>query len=156
GCTMAEYGDTFDAMGSSYPDDFNAAQKERLGWLNYGFQPPITSVSASGVYSLGALETHDALAKALKIARPHGAYYYVEARQAVGDDAGSLSGNNNVLTGVLLHNDSPNDPNSSYLLSASGGSFTSPALGVGKSYTDSTMGFTVTPLSVGSNGASVQ
>jgi hypothetical protein len=157
GCTMTEYGDTFDAMGSSYPDDFNAAQKERLGWLNYGSQPPITSVSASGVYSLGAYETNDALAKALKIAGPNGTYYYVEARQAVGDDASSLSGNNNVLTGVLLHNDSPNDPNSSYLLSAaSTGSFTSPALGVGKSYTDSTMGFTITPLSVGSNGASVQ
>jgi hypothetical protein len=157
GCTMTEYGDTFDAMGSSYPDDFNAAQKERLGWLNYGSQPPITTVSASGVYSLGPYETNDAQAKALKIAGPNATYYYVEARQAVGDDASSLSGNNNVLTGVILHNDSPNDPNSSYLLSAApGGSFTSPALGAGKSYTDSTMGFTITPLSVGSNGASVQ
>src|SRR5262249_46169764 len=101
GCTMAEYGDTFDAMGSSYPDDFNAAQKERLGWLNYGSQPPITSGSASGVYSLCAHETNHALAKALKIAGPHRTYYYLEARPAVGDGAGSLAGNHNRLACVI-------------------------------------------------------
>lgn len=157
GCTMSEYGDTFDAMGSTYPDDFSSAQKERLGWLNYGAQPPIATVSTSGTYSLGSYETADSLAKSLKIAGPNGTYYYVESRQAMGNDSSSLSSNTNVLTGVLLHNSMPDNPNSSYLLNATpGGSFTSPALDVGKSYTDSSMGFTITPLSVGRTGASVQ
>ena len=55
GCTSIEYGDTLDVMGgSSY--HFNAFQKERLGWLNYGASPPITPVTASGTYSIDGYE----------------------------------------------------------------------------------------------------
>src|SRR5215472_1366020 len=157
GCSLIEYGDQFDAMGSTNPDDFNAAQKERLGWLNYGSQPPITTVSSSGVYAVGTYEAGGTQPKALKIAGPNGTYYYVESRQATGDDASSLSGNTNVPNGVLLHNDSPTDPNSSDLLNATPtGSWTTPALAVGHTYTDSAMGFSITPTSVSSTGASVQ
>jgi hypothetical protein len=48
GCSNVEYGDTLDVMGSaSPPKHFNAAQKDRLGWLNYGASPPITTVPPS-------------------------------------------------------------------------------------------------------------
>jgi hypothetical protein len=155
GCSASEYGDTLDVIGGSHYNDFTAAQKERLGWLNYGSQPPITTVSSSGTYPLAPYETQDTLPKALKIAVANGTYY-LESRQAIGDDAG-LTGNANVLGGILLHNYTAGSANSSYLLNATpGGSWTSPALSAGKSYTDSTAGVTIAPLSVTSTGASVQ
>jgi hypothetical protein len=156
GCTSNEYGDTFDMMGASNTNDYTAAQKERLGWLNYSAQPPITTVSTGGTYSLAPIETNDSLPKALKIAGPNGASYYLESRQAIGDDAG-LSGNVNVLGGILLHAYTSGSANTSYLLNATpGGSWASPALAVGKSYTDSTVGLTIAPVSVSSAGALVQ
>jgi hypothetical protein len=156
GCTSTEYGDTVDMMGNPTSDDFTAPQKERLGWLNYGGEPPLTTVSVSGTYALTPYETQDLQTKALKIAGPNGTYYYVESRQATGDDS-SLSGNTNVLSGVVLHNYTPGSPNTSYLLNATpGGSWSNPALDVGKSYTDSIVGVTIAPVSATSSGASVQ
>jgi Gametolysin peptidase M11. len=156
GCTVSEYGDTWDTMGGTYPDDFNASQKERLGWLDSTGEPPITTVATSGTYSLAPYEVQDTMVKALKIAGPSGSYYYLESRQAAGNDS-NLAGNPNVLGGILLHNSTPGSPNTSYLLNATpGGSWSYPALTVGKSYSDSAMGFTITPLAVSSTGASVQ
>jgi hypothetical protein len=43
-CTSSDYGDTLDIMGSS-SGRFNAFQKERLGWLNYGSSPPLYTVT---------------------------------------------------------------------------------------------------------------
>ena len=39
GCVTSEYGDDHDAMGGYNAGHFNAFQKERLGWLNYGASP---------------------------------------------------------------------------------------------------------------------
>ena len=45
-------------MGSAVPPKhFNAAQKERLGWLGYGASPPITTVQLSGVYTIDPYES---------------------------------------------------------------------------------------------------
>src|SRR5579859_114314 len=49
-CTSIEYGDTLDIMGNPSAGHFNAFQKERLGWLNSGSSPPITTVQSSGTY----------------------------------------------------------------------------------------------------------
>jgi hypothetical protein len=156
GCSSSEYGDTLDIMGNPTSDDFTAAQKERLGWLNSGTQPPIAAVSASGTYLLGPYEAQDAQVKALKIAGPNGTSYYLESRQALGVDS-SLVGNVNVLGGILLHNFTPGNANSSYLLNATpGGSWNAPALAAGASYTDAAAGVKITPVSVAPSGASVQ
>jgi len=158
-CSLIEYGDQLSDMGSPYPMDFDASQKERLGWLNYGSSPPITTVTASGTYSLAPYETQDGQTKALKILRSSSAnsWYYVESRQFIGDDVYIQS--NAVLDGVLFHLSSPSDGNSNDILDmepSNGWGFQAPALEVGYSYTDSGTGVVFSPVSVNSSGATVQ
>src|SRR6266851_4483586 len=169
GCTQYEYGDYYETMGNSNVNGnsmhYNAFQKERLGWLNYSAQPPITTVSSSGSYTLAPYETQDTSPKALKILQSSGStgntYYYVEARRAIGFDnilSYNVPGYSNVLNGVVIHVGTPSNANGSQLLdmnpSASWGY--AMALDRGQSYTDSTAGVTITPTAVSSAGATVQ
>jgi hypothetical protein len=156
GCTSVEYGDPLDIMGSSYQNHFNAFQKERLGWLNYGSSPPITTVTSSGTYPIDPFETVGAGPKALKIPiGTTGNYYYVEWRRPAGFDAG-LSGNPNVMNGVVLHQASPSNGDSSKLLDMTAtSSWSDPALIVGQSFTDAAALITITPISITSTNALV-
>ncbi len=116
-CTASEYGDTLDIMGNPSSGHFNAFQKERLGWLNYGASPPITAVQGDGVYTLEPYETQTAGAKALKILQATDpttgkrTWYYVEYRQAIGFD-GFLSSYGNVTNGVVIHQGSESSASS--------------------------------------------
>ena len=56
-CISMEYGDPFDVMGGAFLVHFNAAQKDRLGWLGYGASPPITTVTTSGLYTIDPYES---------------------------------------------------------------------------------------------------
>jgi NPCBM-associated, NEW3 domain of alpha-galactosidase len=169
GCTQYEYGDYYETMGNSNVNGdsmhYNAFQKERLGWLNNSAQPPITTVSSSGTYTLAPYETQDSSPKALKILQTSSSsgntYYYVESRQAVGFDSmlsDNVPGYSNVLAGVVIHSATPSNANGSNLLdmnpSATWGY--AMALDVGQSYTDSTAGVTITPTAVSTTGATVQ
>ena len=74
GCVASGYGDLFDMMGSSNTTPhFNAFQKERLGWLNAGVSPPLTTVPAvPGItnYAIAPLEdARSGVPRALKIPR---------------------------------------------------------------------------------------
>jgi hypothetical protein len=165
GCTLSEYGDYYDVMGNSNPMDYNASQRERLGWLNAGISPPITTVTANGTYTLTPLETQDSTSKALKILQSASSnqYYYVEFRQAIGYDwwlslNSPPNGFSYVLNGVLVHISNPSDANSSDLLNMN------PAvswgydlaLNAGQTYTDGVSGITIAPTAVSSAGATVQ
>jgi hypothetical protein len=158
-CTTYEYGDNVDMMGgSSRYAHFNAFQKERLGWLNAGASPPITTVEASGTYTLEAYELAGPGPKALKILKSvdpttgERTWYYVESRQAIGFDAGLATDSfllpSNVLTGLLIH--SGNYSQGSYLLDMTPASDSSyldwrdPALPAGQTFTDPAAGVTVT------------
>src|SRR4029077_17499752 len=162
--TFSEYGDWIDDMGaSSYTQDgnFDSFQKERLGWLNNGTQPSITTVTSSGTYVIGPYEAQNSNPKALKILQSSSSggnnYYYVEFRQAMGADS-FLSSYSDILGGVVVHSASPSNSNSSELLDmtpTSPSSFSPPALVVGKSYVDSTAGVTIPPTAVSSSGATV-
>jgi hypothetical protein len=167
GCTQYEYGDYYETMGNSNVGgnsmDYNAFQRERLGWLNYGSQPPITTVTSSGTYSISPYEAQDGNPKALKILQSSssGTYYYVEARQAIGFDsllAYSVPGYSSVLNGVVVHIASPSNGNSSDLLDMNPSSSwgTAMALDVGQGYIDSTAGITISTTAVSSSGATVQ
>jgi hypothetical protein len=156
-CTMSEYGDAFDIMGSSYPYHFNSYSKERLGWLNYGASPPLTTVDSNGSYTIAPFEALGTASKALKIPRgTTGSYFYVELRRGLGFDSG-LGSNPNVSNGVVVHLASPSDPNSSDLLDMTAGtsSWTDPALVVGQTFTDATSGVSIVVNSVSGTGATV-
>jgi hypothetical protein len=154
-CQVYEYGHPFDAMGNTDAGHYNAFQKERLGWLNYGVSPPITTVAASGTYTLETYELAGSGAKALKILKSADpttgvkTWYYVEARQAIGED-GFLAGNANVLNGVLVSIGTDGDGNTSELLDMTPGSgslvyldWSDPALVVGQTFADPGAGMTM-------------
>ena len=50
-CSVFEYGDRMDTMGNTSAGHFNAFQRERLGWLDYGISSAITTVQANGCKS---------------------------------------------------------------------------------------------------------
>jgi hypothetical protein len=164
GCTKSDYGDVFDVMGTASLH-YNAYQKERLGWLNAGASPPLTTVAAntgSANYAMAPLESaRDGTTRALKIPRAAACgsasdYFYVETRRAIGFDA-SLSGNPSLLGGVLLHDATPGSPDTSYLLdmTPATASWSDAALPAGVSFVDPSSGLTITPVSVGSSGSTV-
>jgi hypothetical protein len=96
---------------------FNAFQKERLGWLNDGISPPITTVTSGGVYSITPYESGTGV-KALKVLQSTDpstglrTWYYIEYRQLIGFDAG-LNVYPTSTTGVLIHSGAEGDPQSS-------------------------------------------
>ena len=166
--STSEYGDPHDTMAAPYTQGlstsvhphFNSFQKERLGWLNTGGSPPITTVNSSGTYQIGPYEAQDGTAKALKIplSSSSGTYYYVEFRQPQGFDS-YVSNFADIVNGVVIHQASPSSGNSSDLLDmtpTSPTSFLHPALTVGQSFTDSADGITISPTAVGSTGATIQ
>jgi M6 family metalloprotease-like protein len=169
--TVVEYGDLLDTMGTpqTASADYNAFQKERLGWLNSGSSPTITTVTSSGIYTIAPYEQGSG-PNALKILKSTDSttgaktWYYVEARQAVGFDA-FLSNpayySQNETAGVLFHIGADDDANSSQLIDMTPATSTTsgwwdPSLVEGQSFTDSTAGVTFTPTSVSSTGATVQ
>jgi hypothetical protein len=165
GCTTSEYGDVFDVMGNSSAAHFNAYHKERLGWLNAGVSPPLTTVPAQSgttTYAIAPIENaRDGVPRALKIPRGTSCtatseWFYVESRQAKGFDS-FLSGNANVLGGVLIHKITDGSIDSSYLLdmTPATASWTDAALVAGQSFVDPLTGLTITPTSVSASGAQV-
>ena len=162
-CSSIEYGDTLDIMGNPTSGHFTAYQKERIGWLNYGASPPISTVSTEGLYWVDTYETAGTYPKALKIPKStdpntgQKTWYYVEYRQAAGFDS-FLSGNLNVLNGVVIHLGTDSSPDTSYLLDLTPEttSWNDPALVLGQSFTDSNAGVIIAPISMTASSTSVQ
>ena len=154
-CATNEYGDIVDMMGASHSAHYNAFQKERLGWLNAGVSPPITTVTSSGTYTLGTYESLGSGPKALKILKSidpstgQKTYYYLESRQAIGFDGFLASEpSQNILNGVLIHTGTEGNGNSGYLLDMTPATpvyywWYDPALAVGQSFSDPVTGLTM-------------
>ncbi len=147
----AEYGDTFDVMGSS-TGHFNAFQKERLGWIGTDDRT-VDEVRSTGTYHLDAFESEGGT-KAIKVPRRDqvdGSCYYIEARRALGFDA-PLAVTGAILAGVLVHVALETDGNSSVLLDLTP---TTPTLldgrlAPGQSLADAAGGLTIRCLDDGS------
>jgi M6 family metalloprotease-like protein len=173
-CALNEYGDLLDTMGvpQTASPDYNSFQKERLGWLNYGMSPAITTVTASGTYLINAYELASLGPNALKILKSTdpttGAktWYYMEARQAVGFDAFLTDGTcltcyvQNETNGVLFHIGTDDNGNSGDLLDMTPATPTyygwfDPSLMVGQSFQDPAVGVTITTDWVTSTQAAV-
>src|SRR6266702_2762661 len=167
-CSTVDYGDPFDMMAhATYAQHFNAYQKERLGWLGNGSSPQITTITSSGTYLIQALETLDGGApKALKVLKSidpttgDSTWYYLEFRQPVGLDS-SLSSNSNVINGLLVHQGTQyaNSFNFFYSflldMTPETTSWYDSALPVGRTFTDTTAGVSITPQTVSSTGITV-
>lgn len=170
GGNVIEYGDPLDTMGvpQSASPHYNAFQKERLGWLNYGGSPSITTVQTAGTYTLNPYEeiagTGPNALKILKSIDPvTGAktWYYVEARQALGFDAYLANDpSENETNGVLVHIGTDGNGNSGDLLDMTPltptyyGSL-DPSLAVGQSFLDTGAGMTLTTDSVAPGAVAV-
>src|SRR5262249_22770965 len=154
GCSTSEYGDDHDVMGGYTAAHFNAFQKERLGWLNYGASPSIQSVTATGDYAIDLYETPDAgRPKALQIlkssAGSSNTFIYAEARSQYGVDA-------SLAPGVLIHTGVDTDANQSFIEDVQPStSATDFILDPGQSFTFSDAGqnITLTTLSLDGSGA---
>lgn len=162
-CSSIEYGNVADIMGmSGTVAHFNAFQKERMGWLNYGASYPMLTVTGDGVFTVEPYAQMTAGPKALKILKSvdpatlKRTYYYVEYRRGVGFDA-SLTNNASLAGGVVIHTGSEASANSSEILDMTPetSSWTDPALPVGRAFYDATSGVTITTLSTGTTGATV-
>lgn len=166
-CTIFEYGDVADTMGNVTASHFNAFQKERLGWLNSGAQPPIATVAASGLFSLGAYEAATAATKALKVLKSTDAatgantWYYIEYRQAIGFDSGLATlYASNLVNGVLIRIATEGDRSSSYLLDMTPNTVPTfdhgdAALVPGQAFSDSAAGVTIVVTAIDANQATV-
>ena len=168
-CATDEYGDIVDMMGASHWAHYNAFQKERLGWLNYGVLPPITTVLADGTYTIDAYETVGSGPKALKVLKStdpstgQRTWYYVESRQASGFDrflSDPSTAPQNVTIGVLVHTGTESSGNSAFLLDMTPATpvyywWYDPALAAGQTFTDPNTGLTITTSWVSSTGAGV-
>lgn len=170
--TIDEYGDPMDVMGIAQTASahYNAYEKERLGWLNYGASPKIQTVTTSGTFSINTYELGGSGPNALKILKSTdpttGAktWYYLEQRQAIGFDAflsDSFSYTQNETTGVLFHLGTDGNSNTSDLLDMTPTTSTltgwlDMSLTAGQSFQDSTAGVTITPTAVNGSGATVQ
>jgi len=161
-CSSVEYGDVADIMGQpGITGHFNAYQKERLGWLGYGSSPPLTTVTSSGTYWLDPYESAGTNAKALKILKStdpttgKSTWYYVEFRRPAGFD-GFISGNSNVMNGVMIHMGT-DSAGYNYLLDLTPdtSSWSDAALDSGRSYNDPGSNVTISTVSVSNSGASV-
>jgi len=167
-----EYGDLMDTMGTTadWSPDYNAFQKERLGWLNYGTSPSIQTVTSSGTYTIYPYEVAGPGPNALKVLQSTdpttGAktWYYLEARQAIGFDAfltNSFPYIQTVTSGVLFHLGTDGNGNSSELIDMTPATSTTlpwwdMSLVAGQNYQDSAAGVTFMPTAVDTTGATVQ
>ncbi|HEV2386675.1 MAG TPA: hypothetical protein VGS20_05410 [Candidatus Acidoferrales bacterium] len=169
--TIVEYGDRIDTMGEpqTASPDFNAFQKERLGWLGYGASPSIETVQTSGAYLINPYELGGPGPNALKVLKSFDrktgvkVWYYLENRQAIGFDAfltNPIYYTQNETAGVLFHIGTEADGNSSDLLDMTPATPTisgwlDMSLAAGETFQDSTAGVTFTVESVTPNGAVV-
>lgn len=167
-CSDLDQASPDDTMGSR-AGHYNVFQKERLGWLGTSGMPVITTVTASGRYTLEPLETQTTGLKALKIrqgtdpATGQAVWYYLEYRQAVGFDSilssvGTLTKGVSIIRGMPSNTGSVNTlidttPESNTLSRMS--DFEDGTLLPGRSFTDAGAGVTISVVSADANGAVV-
>jgi hypothetical protein len=162
-CTTIDYGHVADMMGAC-TGHFHPYQKERLGWLNYGAAPIITTVQSSGTYFLSTLSTNSASPKGLKILKSVNAsgqktWYYLEYRQPIGfDSCISTYYQSNLSKGVLVTMDTDSTGLENYQLDMNPQTpaWEDSALGLNATYTDSAAGFSIMPVAMDSTGVFVQ
>ncbi len=162
-CPVIDNGDLFDTMGATTGSHFNAFQKERLGYLNFGTSLPITVVTTTGTYDILPYETTTPGSRALKILKDTDVngvktYYYIEYRQPIGFDAALQTAYPFSVTGVLFHIGIDTGSHSSFLLDMHPftPAFDDAALQVGETFIDPVSGIHISLTSADSSAAHVK
>ncbi|WP_273992560.1 Ig-like domain-containing protein [Vibrio parahaemolyticus] len=163
-CSVIEYGDSYDVMGTPDMGYINTYYKERMGWLNDAESPNILTATQDGLYEIAEYETQDITQNiALKIPRgvnPNTGlkeWFYVEYRQAMGydqflDDRSYMLFRGDVTDGVIVRlvEEGAEEsyilhmkPNSDYSQVYGRKDWKDTALPVGDSFTDPVSGLTI-------------
>jgi hypothetical protein len=152
-CNIWEYGD-FALMGATTTFHMNAYHKGALGFFAAS---NTVDAKTSGIYTIYPLEQATANAQTVRIPRTYDYYgnvkdyYYLEYRQPFGFD--KFAATDPRVMGVLIHVANPyNVKGRSFLLDATTPSLTNfadAALGVGRTFIDTTRKVSVTVLGVG-------
>ena len=148
GCSVTEYGDPYDTMGNKAMMHYDSAQKAKLGWL--ASSAVVTHTGGTANYSLYPFEASGGATYAVKIAAASNRTYWLEYRQPLGFDASSTGGVQFRVAAPFASSSGSDDTqifNSGFGLVG---------LPVGSTYTDATYGISVTVLSAGASGATIQ
>ncbi len=149
GCSVAEYGDSWDIMGNKRAMHFNVHQKDALAYV-----PPSGVAEHGGgsaTYVLGPLESPGQPLYGIRIATSNPKRtYWVEFRQPIGFDS-ALSG----ATGAQVRVASPfenicsgcADDTQLLDMTPGDGTFDNGTLAVGNTYTDATYGISIQVVS---------
>ena len=142
-CSVSEYGDVYDTMGSWNLFQFNAPHKIAMGWVPAS---RVVEVTSNGLHSVSLLEVGGTSAQALRIRKPDtNEYYYVSYRQLLGFDASLPAG---ITRGGSLHIWNASVGSQTKLLDTTpGDGFSNAALADGASFVDSLNGMTITQVS---------
>ncbi len=175
-CSVIEYGDSYDVMGTPDMGYINTYYKERMGWLNDAESPNILTATQDGLYEIAEYETQDITQNiALKIPRgvnPNSGlkeWFYVEYRQAMGydqflDDRSYMLFRGDVTDGVIVRlvEEGAEEsyilhmkPNSDYSQVYGRKDWKDTALPVGDSFTDPVSGLTINLVSATNGFAGV-
>jgi M6 family metalloprotease-like protein len=176
GCTLNDYGDPYDIMGSN--GHFNAPHKEFLEWFAPSNIETVEglAIGENRLYHLEPLETATNGLKVLKIPRGGDDFLYVEFRQPIGYDTSFMGldyrtpikdpngAESDVYNGATLHLPNSKGPQNAhtYIIDPTpDGSSNRPSgthpfflsvLPIGASFTDPLTGITVTVDSVTGSG----
>jgi Gametolysin peptidase M11 len=155
-CTVSEYGDPFDVMGSGSPRHTSNVGKAARGWMTGS---RISTVTANGTYQLAPAEDPTGTTpQVLRVPRTDGSWLNLELRRPFGQYFETFSAGDPVVNGVSIRWTNTTASVNPRLLDATPetGSFSDAALAVGKTMTDNAGGVVVTTAAVSSTGATVQ
>ena len=155
-CSVSEYGDPFDVMGSASTRHTSNVGKAARGWMA---STRVLTVTAGGTYELAPAESPAGTApQILRVQRADGAWLNLELRQPFGQYFDNFSWGDPVVNGVSIRWSSTTTSASPRLLDATPEttSFLDAPLAPGRSVSDTASGIRITTLSLSSTGASVQ
>jgi len=154
--SLSEYGDNFSAMGYYNLGHYSASQTAQLGWQS---STNVKTVQSAGTFSIQPAEVTTTGVQTLKIQRGTAntnSWLWLEYRQPIGNYESTLSAQ--VFSGVLIHyQDSITVSGGSDLLdfTPADGSWATPALPVGSTWTDPYSDVSLNVLSADASGATV-
>ena len=154
-CSVNEYGDAYDIMGSGTGRHVNNVGKSALAWLAGS---RIRNVTSSGLYTIAPAELSATdLPQLLRVQRPDGSRLNLEFRRPFGLYFDNFASSDPVVNGVTVRW-SPAGTTSSYLLDANPGTsgFGDAPLAPGQVLDDSSGGISITTTEASAGSATVQ